>query len=93
MAVEALFSRATRRIRENLERHPVDTVGDRVRLVAERAAFALGLVVAYAVGSIGAFLVFHWPGLLRQIVLGFLIVFLAIRIAAVLGRFLLAPVQ
>jgi moderate conductance mechanosensitive channel len=88
---QALFSRATRRMRENLERHPVDTVGDRVRLVAERAAFALGLVVAYAVGSIGAFLVFHWPGLLRQMVLGFLIVFLAIRITAVLGRFLLAP--
>ncbi len=88
---EALFSRATRRIRENLDRHPVETVGDRVRLVAERAAFALGSVIAYAVGSIGAFLVFHWPGLLRQIVLGYLIVFLAIRIAAVLGRFLLAP--
>ena len=88
---EALFSRATRRIRENLDRHPVETVGDRVRLVAERAAFALGSVVAYAVGSIGAFLVFHWPGLLRQIILGYLIVFLAVRIAAVLGRFLLAP--
>ncbi len=88
---QALFSRATRRIRNNLEDYPVDAVGDRVRLVAERAAFALGLVIAYAIGSIGAFLVFHWPGLLRRIVLGYLIVFLAIRIAAVLGRFLLAP--
>src|SRR5437879_2325888 len=39
--VQALFSRATRRIRQNLEGHPVDTVGNRVRLVAERAAFAL----------------------------------------------------
>ena len=72
---EALFSRATRRMRRHLDEHPVETVGDRVRLVAERAAFALGLVIAYAVGSIGAFLVFHWPGLLRQIVLGYLIVF------------------
>jgi moderate conductance mechanosensitive channel len=89
--VQALFGGATRRIRQNLDGHPVDTVGDRVRLVAERAAFALGSVVAYAVGSIGAFLVFHWPGLLRETVLGYLIVFLAIRVAAVLGRFLLAP--
>ncbi len=89
--IEGLFSRATRRIRQNLEEHPVDTVGDRVRLVAERSAFAFGSVVAYAIGSIGAFLVFHWPGLLRQVVLGYLIVFLAIRIAAVLGRFMLAP--
>jgi small-conductance mechanosensitive channel len=89
--VQWLFGRATRRIRENLEGHAVDTVGERVRLVAERAAFALSSVVAYAVGSIGAFLVFRWPGLLRHIVLSYLIVFLAIRIAAVLGRFLLAP--
>jgi moderate conductance mechanosensitive channel len=89
--VDALFRRATRRIRDNLDRHPVDTVGDRVRLVAERAAFALGSVAAFAIGSIGAFLLFHWPGLLRQIVLGYLIVFLSIRFAAVLSRFLLAP--
>jgi small-conductance mechanosensitive channel len=90
---EALFARATRRMRRHLDEHPVETVGDRVRLVAERAAFALGSVVAYAIGSIGAFLVFHWPGLLRHIVLGYLTVFLAVRMAAVLGRFLLAPVN
>jgi moderate conductance mechanosensitive channel len=88
---EGLFWLATKRLRRHLEVHPVETVGDRVRLVAERAAFALGLVVAYAVGSIGAFLVFDWPSLLRRIILGYLIVFLAVRIAAVLGRFLLAP--
>src|SRR5271166_1723497 len=88
---EALFWRATKRIRRHLDVHPVETVGDRVRLVAERAAVALGLVVAYALGSIGAFLAFDWPSLLRQIVLGYLIVFLAVRMAAVLGRFLLAP--
>ena len=88
---EAVFWLATKRVRRHLEAHPVETVGDRVRLVAERAAFALALVVAFAIGSIGAFLAFQWPSLLRQIVLGYLIVFLAIRIAAVLGRFLLAP--
>jgi moderate conductance mechanosensitive channel len=88
---QGLFWLATKRIRQHLEVHPVDTVGDRVRLVAERAAFALGLVVAYAIGSIGAFLAFDWPSLLRRIVLSYLIVFLAVRIAAVLGRFLLAP--
>ncbi|HXC14172.1 MAG TPA: mechanosensitive ion channel family protein [Stellaceae bacterium] len=89
--VDALFRRATRRIRENLDDHPVETVGDRVRVAAERAAFALGSVVAFALGSIGAFLALHWPGLLRDIVLGYLIVFLAVRFTAVLGRFLLAP--
>ena len=89
--IEALFWCATLPIRRHLEAHPVDTIGDRVRLVGERAAFALGSAAAYAVGSIGAFLLFHWPGLLRQIVLAYLIVFLSVRMAAVLGRFLLAP--
>ena len=88
---EALFWCATRRMRRDIETHSVDTVGDRVRLVGERAAFALASVVAYAVGSIGAFLIVHWPGLLRHIVLSYLIVFLAVRMAGVLGRFLLAP--
>jgi len=88
---EGLFWLATKRIRRHLEAHPVETVGERVRLVGERAAFALALVIAFAIGSIGAFLAFEWPSLLRHIVLGYLIVFLAIRIAAVLGRFLLAP--
>jgi small-conductance mechanosensitive channel len=88
---EGLFWLATKRIRRHLETHAVETVGDRVRLVAERAAFALAMVVAYAIGSIGAFLAFQWPTLLRQIVLGYLIVFLAVRVADVIGRFLLAP--
>ena len=89
--VEALFSRATggsASISTSIRSRPS---GDRARLVAERAAFAFGLVVAFALGSIGAFLAFHWPPLLREILFGYLIVFLAIRMAAVLGRFLLAP--
>ena len=89
--VEALFRRATWRIRRHLDQHPVETTGERARLVAERAAFAIGLVAAFALGSIGAFLVFHWPPLLREILFGYLIVFLAIRVTAVLGQFLLAP--
>jgi moderate conductance mechanosensitive channel len=88
---EGLFWLATRRVRRHVEAHPVETVGERVRLVAERSVFALGLVLAYAIGSIGAFLTLRWPGLLRHIVLSYLIVFLTIRIADVLGRFLLAP--
>lgn len=57
--VEALFWWATQRIRRHLEAHPVDNIGDRVRLIGERAAFALGSAAAYAVGSIGAFLLFR----------------------------------
>jgi small-conductance mechanosensitive channel len=67
------------------------TVGDRLRAVAARLAFNSGLVVAFALGSVGAFLPFHWPPLLREVVLGYLLAFLAVRLALVIGRVLLAP--
>jgi hypothetical protein len=66
-------------------------VGDRLRAVAMRLAFGAGLVAAFALGSVGAFLAFDWPPLLREIVLGYLLAFLALRLALVVGGFLLSP--
>ena len=70
---------------------PLATVGERLRAVAIRLAYGVGMVAAFALGSVGAFLAFDWPPLLREIVLGYLLAFLALRVALVLGRFLLAP--
>src|SRR5262249_41618158 len=54
-------------------------------------AFAVGLVAAFALGSIGPFLAFDWPPLLREALFGLLMAFLVVRIAKVVGHFLLAP--
>ncbi|MBV9967487.1 MAG: mechanosensitive ion channel family protein [Alphaproteobacteria bacterium] len=89
--VEWVFRRATRRIRGRLEQHPLDTVNSRLRVVGVRFLFGIGLVATFALGSVGAFLALDWPPMFRQIVLAYLVVILAIRIAMVLGRFLLAP--
>ncbi len=89
--VEWLFRRATARIRARLDGLPVATVNDRLRIVAVRFAFAVGLVAAFALGSVGAFLALDWPPLLREMVFGYLLVFLVIRVAAVVGHFLLSP--
>ena len=70
---------------------PLDTVTERLRAVAIRLAYGLGMVVAFAVGSVGAFLAFDWPPLLREIVLGYLLAFLVLRLTLVAARFLLAP--
>jgi len=70
---------------------PLNTVGERLRAVAIRLAYATGMVAAFTVGSVGAFLVFAWPPLLREIVLGYLFAFLIVRLTLVLGRFLFAP--
>src|SRR5262249_37800718 len=89
--VEWLFRKATGRIRARLDGLPFATVNDRLRTVAARFAFAVGLVAAFALGSVGAFLALEWPPLLREMVFGYLLVFLVIRVAVVVGHFLLAP--
>jgi moderate conductance mechanosensitive channel len=89
--VEWLFRKATGRVRGHLDTLPSETVRDRLHLVGLRFAFAVGLVAAFALGSIGPFLALEWPPLLREMVFGYLIVFLVTRIAGVVGHFLLAP--
>jgi hypothetical protein len=89
--VEWLFRKTTQNTRQRLDGLPMETVNDRLRLVAARFAFAFGTVAAFAIGSVGPFLARDWPPLLSQMVLGYLIAFLVTRIAVVVGHFLLAP--
>jgi len=89
--VEWLFRKATQRSRAHLDALPTETVRERLHIVALRFAFAVGLVVAFALGSIGPFLAFDWPPMLREGLFGLLAAFLVVRIANVVGRFLLAP--
>ena len=77
IGVEWLFRKATQRIRARLDTFSLETVGDRLRVVALRFAFAVGLVVAFALGSIGPFLALDWPPLLREALFGLLMAFLS----------------
>ena len=89
--VEWLFRKATQNTRERLVGLPMETVRDRLLLVAARFAFSFVAVVAFALGSVGPFFAFTWPPLLRQMLLGYLVAVLVTRIAVVVGQFLLAP--
>jgi len=89
--VEWLFYWAASGIEKWIVTLPLSTIGERLRAVAVRLAYGTGMVAAFAVGSVGAFLVFSWPPLLREIVLGYLFAFLIVRLTLVLGRFLFAP--
>ena len=88
---EWLFARTTAGLRRHVEQSGLATVGDRLRAMIARFALNAGQVLAFAIGSIGAFLAFPWPEVLRQIVLGYLTAFLALRVALAAARFLLAP--
>jgi small-conductance mechanosensitive channel len=89
--LEWLFWRATTGFRTRMIAARLETTRDRVRAIGLRAAYGLGVLLAFAIGSIGAFLLFEWPPLLKQIVLAYLLVFLIVRLVLVLGRILLAP--
>jgi small-conductance mechanosensitive channel len=88
---EHLFWRATARARAWIDRHPMTTLVDRLRLVGMRFGFGLILVTIFGLGSIGAFLIFDWPPLLRQVVLAYLVAVLIVRLTLVVGRVVLAP--
>jgi small-conductance mechanosensitive channel len=88
---EWLFRRAVTGARHRIDALPLASVGERLQAVAFRLALSLGQLAAFALGSIGAFLALPWPPVLRQIVLAYLIAFLAFRAALVAGHFLLAP--
>ena len=89
--LEWLFWWMTTSFRRRMIATPLDTVQGRLRAVWLRTVYGIGVLLAFALGSIGAFLLFDWPPLLRRIVLTFLLVFLLVRLVLVLGRILLAP--
>jgi moderate conductance mechanosensitive channel len=89
--LEWLFWWATSGFRQRMIASPLETAGERLRAAGLRMAYGLLVLLAFAIGSIGAFLAFDWPPLLKHVVLGYLIVFLIVRLTLVLGRILLAP--
>ncbi|MGO4388672.1 mechanosensitive ion channel family protein [Microvirga sp. 2YAF29] len=66
-------------------------MAERVRMVGWRMAFGLAHVAVFTIGSVGAFLIFDWPPLLRRIVLAYLVAALLLRFAILCSRILLSP--
>ena len=88
---QGLFHLAGRPFRRWLLALRLDTVDERVRAVFARLAYSTGLLASFALGSVGAFLLFDWPDLIKTLLLSYLLAFFAVRLATIVGRFLLAP--
>jgi moderate conductance mechanosensitive channel len=89
--LEWLFRWVTAGFRRRVANASLDSVRDRLQVLWMRSAYGVGELLAYALGSLGAFLLFDWPPLLKQVVVGYLLVFLIIRLTRVLGGILLSP--
>jgi small-conductance mechanosensitive channel len=86
-----LFRRMTRGFRRRLDRLPMETVADRLRLIAARSALAFGVIAAFTLGCLGPLFVLAWDAARRETILGLLIAFVAIWVAIATGDLLLAP--
>ncbi|MGQ0674757.1 MAG: mechanosensitive ion channel domain-containing protein [Rhodospirillales bacterium] len=88
---ERLYQWIARGVEKWIVALPLDTVADRLRAVGVRLGYGTAMVVVFAIGSLGAFLALEWPPLVRDILLGYLLAFLALRFTMVASRFLMAP--
>lgn len=91
LALERIYWFLTRGFREQIVAMTLDTVGARLAAVGRRLAFGVGWVAAFALGSLGAFLLFDWPPLLRDLIARCLSLFVLVWLTSVLLRFILAP--
>jgi small-conductance mechanosensitive channel len=86
-----LFRKMTGGVRRRLDGLPMATVNDRLRVIALRFALAFGAIAAFVLGCLGPLLALDWDLVHREIVLGFLTVFVVIWVAIATGDLLLAP--
>jgi len=86
-----LFRKMTGRARRRLDGFPMETVKDRLRLIAARFILAFGAIAAFVLGGLGPLLGIDWDPARREMLLSFLVVFVAIWIAVAAGDLLLAP--
>jgi small-conductance mechanosensitive channel len=91
IAAQRLFLFAARPWLAHFDRLNVATLEHRLEVLAERLAFAILLVGAFAAGSMGTFLLFSWPASSGSMILGYLWATLLIRLSHTVSRFFLAP--
>ncbi|MBX5222267.1 mechanosensitive ion channel family protein [Rhizobium sp. NLR8a] len=90
-AAQWFFRRISGGWRAWMEQASFATVRERLVLLGAKLLWEACHVFAFALGSIGFFLIFDWPPLVREIVVGYLFAFVAFRLAAALLRIWLAP--
>ena len=89
--MERLFWLVSGGVRKWIIASQLDSPAERLRAAAARFGFGASWIAAFAVGSIGAFLAFDWPPVLRDALLRLLVAVVIIRMSLVFGRLLFAP--
>jgi small-conductance mechanosensitive channel len=88
---EWIFARGASTLRRQFGHAETGSIRARFRSSIIDLAFGAALLCGFALGSLGAFLAFDWPPTLRDIVVDYLLAFLAVRAAILVGKVLFAP--
>lgn len=88
---EQFWRALSSRYRASLEQEPVLSVKERFRIAGLRLATLVAGIAIFAAGSLGAFLLFAWPPLLKQIMLSLLVAVLITRGTLALLDFAMFP--
>ncbi len=91
IVAQRLFRFAARPWLAHFDHHNVATLKHRLAVLAERLAFGILMLGAFAAGSMGTFLLFSWPASSGSMILGYLWATLLIRLSHTVSRFFLAP--
>ena len=90
LGVDVLIRNVTRRHRRRFDALPIETVNDRLGVIAARFALALVAIGGFVAGGIGPFLLLDWQPITRATVFGFMIAVVLIRAALAMADLLLA---
>jgi moderate conductance mechanosensitive channel len=88
---QQLFWVGTRGWRKRVLATPLDTVTARLDVVGQRLAYNLLWLLSFAVGSLGALLLFNWPPYLKSLLSGIFLTIVVAILWGALARFLLSP--
>ena len=91
LGAERLFWLASAGVRKWIIASRLDSPLERLRAAGARLGFGTAWVAAFALGSVGSFLAFDWPPMLRDVLLRLLVAVVVVRLALVSGRLLFAP--
>jgi small-conductance mechanosensitive channel len=89
--LEWLFRQYSNPMRRRLEISEFKTPAKRIAAAVTRASLALFGLLAFAIGSIGAFSAFDWPPILFALILNLLMAIVVIRVVGTMLLLFLAP--
>jgi len=86
-----LFYRASSGWRGWIAQAPFTTVREKILVLGIRLFWAACYQACFAIGSLGFFLAFEWPPLIREIVVGYLLAIVTVKLTLAIANVLLVP--